>query len=121
MRRTWLVVREVGLACDLGAGPDGGGFGCVFDIRKHPLIANNAAFSGVTNRRSPIVLGTSQDMYNEGVLGADGAIAVLDVLDALNASTEGRIPSLDDVRKSYIEGCVDIPAGNWCVDGGIAG
>ena len=30
-----------------------------------------------------------------------------------DAIAEGRVPTLEDIMKSYLESCVDVPAGGW--------
>ena len=41
------------------------------------------------------------------------AVAVFDVLDAFGILAEGRVRTLEDIMMSYLESCVDVPAGGW--------
>lgn len=110
---TWLVIQEIGLAFDLDARKPGEEYGLVFEIQKHPLVADGDALARVVARRGHTVLDARCDLCNEGVLGVDDATAVFDVLEALDILAEGRAPTLEDVMKSYLESCVDVPAGGW--------
>lgn len=112
----WLVVQEIGLAFDLDARKPGEEFGLVFELQKHPLIANDAVLARAVGQQGRTVLGMEQGLCNEEALGFDGATAILDVLEALNILTEGRAPTLKDIRESYLESCVDIPASRWETD-----
>ena len=116
---TWIVVQEVGLAFDLDARKPGEEYGLVFEIPKHPLVADDDALARVVAQRGRVALDVRRDLCSEGVLGEDGAIAVLDVLEALNILAEGRAPTLEDIMKSYLVSCVDVPAGGWedCSEG----
>lgn len=108
---TWLVVQEIGLAFDLDSRKPGEEYGLVFEIQRHPLIADGDALARVAARRGHTVLDARLNQCNKDLLGADGATAVFDVLDALGILAEGRVPTLEDIMKSYLESCVDVPAG----------
>lgn len=110
---TWLVVQEIGLAFDLDSRKPGEEYGLVFEIQRHPLIADGDALARVAARRGHTVLDARLNQCNKDLLGADDATAVFDVLDALGILTEGRVPTLEDIMKSYLESCVDVPAGGW--------
>ena len=43
---TWLVVQEIGLAFDLDSRKPGEEYGLVFEIQRHPLIADGDALQG---------------------------------------------------------------------------
>ena len=78
--------------------------------------ANNLQWKfvkGVAVQHGYTVLGARLDLCNEDLLGVDDAAAVFDVLDALGILAEGRVPTLEDIMKSYLESCVDVPAGGW--------
>lgn len=107
---TWLVVQEIGLAFDLDSRKPGEEYGLVFEIQRHPLIADGDALARVAARRGHTVLDARLDQCNKDLLGADDATAVFDVLDALGILAEGRVPTLEDIMKSYLESCVDVPA-----------
>lgn len=108
---TWLVVQEIGLAFDLDSRKPGEEYGLVFEIQRHPLIADGDALARVAARRGHTVLDARLNQCNKDLLGADDATAVFDVLDALGILAEGRVPTLEDIMKSYLESCVDVPAG----------
>lgn len=108
---TWLVVQEIGLAFDLDSRKPGEEYGLVFEIQRHPLIADGDALARVAARRGHTVLDARLNQCNKDLLGADDATAVFDVLDALGILAEGRVPTLEDIKKSYLESCVDVPAG----------
>ena len=108
---TWLVVQEIGLAFDLDSKKPGEEYGLVFEIQRHPLIADGDALARVAARRGHTVLDARLNQCNKDLLGADDATAVFDVLDALGILAEGRVPTLEDIMKSYLESCVDVPAG----------
>lgn len=107
---TWLVVQEIGLAFDLDSRKPGEEYGLVFEIQRHPLIADGDALARVAARRGHTVLDARLNQCNKDLLGADDATAVFDVLDALGILAEGRVPTLEDIMKSYLESCVDVPA-----------
>lgn len=108
---TWLVVQEIGLAFDLDSRKPGEEYGLVFEIQRHPLIADGDALARVAARRGHTVLDARLNQCNKDLLGADDATAVFDVLDTLGILAEGRVPTLEDIMKSYLESCVDVPAG----------
>lgn len=108
---TWLVVQEIGLAFDLDSRKPGEEYGLVFEIQRHPLIADGDALARVAARRGHTVLDARLNQCNKDLLGADDATAVFDVLDALGILAEGRVPTLEDIMKSYLESCVNVPAG----------
>lgn len=108
---TWLVVQEIGLAFGLDSRKPGEEYGLVFEIQRHPLIADGDALARVAARRGHTVLDARLNQCNKDLLGADDATAVFDVLDALGILAEGRVPTLEDIMKSYLESCVDVPAG----------
>ena len=108
---TWLVVQEIGLAFDLDSRKPGEEYGLVFEIQMHPLIADGDALARVAARRGHTVLDARLNQCNKDLLGADDATAVFDVLDAVGILAEGRVPTLEDIMKSYLESCVDVPAG----------
>lgn len=108
---TWLVVQEIGLAFDLDSRKPGEEYGLVFEIQRHPLIADGDALARVAARRGHTVLDARLNQCNKDLLGADDATAAFDVLDALGILAEGRVPTLEDIMKSYLESCVDVPAG----------
>ena len=108
---TWLVVQEIGLAFDLDSRKPGEEYGLVFEIQRHPLIADGDALARVAARRGHTVLDARLNQCNKDLFGADDATAVFDVLDALGILAEGRVPTLEDIMKSYLESCVDVPAG----------
>lgn len=107
---TWLVVQEIGLAFDLDSRKPGEEYGLVFEIQRHPLIADGDALARVAARRGHTVLDARLNQCNKDLLGADDATAVFDVLDALGILAEGRVPTLEDIMKSYLESCVVVPA-----------
>lgn len=80
---------------------------------RHPLVADDDALARVAVQHGYTVLGARLDLCNEDLLGVDDAAAVFDVLDALGILAEGRVPTLEDIMKSYLESCVDVPAGGW--------
>ncbi|MEF2726209.1 MAG: polysaccharide biosynthesis protein [Collinsella sp.] len=110
---TWLVVQEIGLAFDLDSRKPGEEYGLVVEIQRHPLVADDDALARVAVQHGYTVLGARLDLCNEDLLGVDDAAAVFDVLDALGILAEGRVPTLEDIMKSYLESCVDVPAGGW--------
>ena len=110
---TWLIIQEIGLAFDLDARKPGEEYGLVFEIQKHPLAVVGDAFARGVARQGRTVLDARRDLCNEGSLGVDDATAVFDVLEALDILSEGRVPTLEDIMKSYLESCVDVPAGGW--------
>lgn len=110
---TWLVVKEIGLAFDLDSRKPGEEYGLVFEIQRHPLVADGDALARVAARRGHTVLDARLNLCNKDFLGADDAAAVFDVLDALGILAEGRVPTLEDIMKSYLESCVDVSAGGW--------
>ena len=110
---TWLVVQEIGLAFDLDSRKPGEEYGLVVEIQRHPLVADDDALARVAVQHGYTVLGVRLDLCNEDLLGVDDAAAVFDVLDALGILAEGRVPTLEDIMKSYLESCVDVPAGGW--------
>lgn len=110
---TWLVVQEIGLAFDLDSRKPGEEYGLVVEIQRHPLVADDDALARVAVQHGYTVLGARLDLCNEDLLGVDDAAAVFDVLDALYILAEGRVPTLEDIMKSYLESCVDVPAGGW--------
>ena len=77
------------------------------------LVADDDALARVAVQHGYTVLGARLDLCNEDLLGVDDAAAVFDVLDALGILAEGRVPTLEDIMKSYLESCVDVPAGGW--------
>ena len=79
----------------------------------YPLVADDDALARVAVQHGYTVLGARLDLCNEDLLGVDDAAAVFDVLDALGILAEGRVPTLEDIMKSYLESCVDVPAGGW--------
>lgn len=110
---TWLVVQEIGLAFDLDSRKPGEEYGLVVEIQRHPLVADDDTLARVAVQHGYTVLGARLDLCNEDLLGVDDAAAVFDVLDALGILAEGRVPTLEDIMKSYLESCVDVPAGGW--------
>ena len=110
---TWLVVQEIGLAFDLDSRKPGEEYGLVVEIQRHPLVADDDALARGAVQHGYTVLGARLDLCNEDLLGVDYAVAVFDVLDALGILAEGRVPTLEDIMKSYLESCVDVPAGGW--------
>lgn len=110
---TWLVVQEIGLAFDLDSRKPGEEYGLVVEMQRHPLVADDDALARVAVQHGYTVLGARLDLCNEDLLGVDDAAAVFDVLDALGILAEGRVPTLEDIMKSYLESCVDVPAGGW--------
>lgn len=110
---TWLVVQEIGLAFDLDSRKPGEEYGLVVEIQRHPLVADDDALARVAVQHGYTVLGARLDLCNEDLLGVDDAAAVFDVLDALGILAEGRVPTFEDIMKSYLESCVDVPAGGW--------
>lgn len=108
---TWLVVKEIGLAFDLDSRKPGEEYGLVFEIQRHPLVADGDALARIAEQRGHTVLDARLDPCNVDLLGIDDATAVFDVLEALGILAEGRVPTLEDIKKSYLESCVDVPAG----------
>lgn len=84
-----------------------------FDATVNPVVYDDDALARVAVQHGYTVLGARLDLCNEDLLGVDDAAAVFDVLDALGILAEGRVPTLEDIMKSYLESCVDVPAGGW--------